>query len=300
MFYRNDSVGSALSFTEISNDLEMGDTGFGWGCTFFDANNDGYLDLAVTNGFTISPFQEDQSRFFLNNGDTPTTFSDVTTSVGFNDRQYGSAVMAFDVERDGDLDMLHITRESSPLLRLMKNTPDEGAPRSNYLVIKPRMDGPNHWAIGAVVRVSAGGKNMMRLITAGISMHGQEPAEAHFGLGTSTMAEEVTIEWPDGTESVFNNLPANGIYTSLDGALINQDGDTDGDGLDDLFELDLGTDTMDGDTDGDTVSDGMEVAWGTDPLDPEDTPAVPLSSTWVFALLCLMLAGFSARFLKRA
>jgi len=54
---------------------------------------------------------------------------------------------------------------------------------------------------------------MMRLITAGTSFMGQEPAEAHFGLGAATEVDEVVIEWPDGTESVFLNVPANQVVT---------------------------------------------------------------------------------------
>ncbi len=49
--------------------------------------------------------------------------------------------------------------------------------------------------------------------------------------------------------------------------------DTDGDGLDDARERELGTDPTDADTDGDGVSDGDEVTAGTDPLEPGAGPA---------------------------
>jgi hypothetical protein len=69
------------------------------------------------------------------------------------------------------------------------------------------MAGPNHYAIGAIVRVRVTGPGedleMTRLLTTGISMAGQEPAEAHFGLGFEPRLDHdltVTIEWPDGAE----------------------------------------------------------------------------------------------------
>ena len=49
-------------------------------------------------------------------------------------------------------------------------------------------------------------------------------------------------------------------------------GDTDGDGLSDDEETNLGTDPNSADSDGDTFSDGDEVAQGTDPLNGADFP----------------------------
>lgn len=48
--------------------------------------------------------------------------------------------------------------------------------------------------------------------------------------------------------------------------------DTDGDGLSDAEEVDIGTDPLDADTDGDGWSDGEELDWNTDPLKPDSTP----------------------------
>lgn len=51
--------------------------------------------------------------------------------------------------------------------------------------------------------------------------------------------------------------------------------DSDGDGLDDDLERELGTDPFDSDTDGDSVPDGVEVWTGTDPLDANDPGDLP-------------------------
>jgi len=48
--------------------------------------------------------------------------------------------------------------------------------------------------------------------------------------------------------------------------------DTDGDGLDDLTENEIGTRVTDMDTDDDGFSDGVETDFGSDPLDDKDTP----------------------------
>jgi hypothetical protein len=104
---------------------------------------------------------------------------------------------------------------------------------------------------------------MMRPILAGSSFLSQEPAEAHFGLGTATTAT-VRIEWPDGLETVFTDVAADQILT-----VTPADGfDSDSDGLLDSIELGLGTDPMNPDSDGDGVPDGVEVG---NPASPTDT-----------------------------
>ena len=71
--------------------------------------------------------------------------------------------------------------------------------------------------------------------------------------------------------------------------------DTDGDGLPDVLELEIGTDPEDPDSDDDGVSDGTEVMWGYDPLDPSDTPSIPVASLGSLFLLLALLTLFGAK-----
>ena len=237
VLFRNDSSGQTLHFAEVAEESGVEDTGWGWGCSFLDANNDGLLDLAATNGSRFLDWRTDPSRFFLNQGGDPVTFSDVSDAVGFNDTFVAYALIALDYDRDGYLDLVQTTKrtgEDPSQLRLLKNHPGPEAGNNNFLVVKPRMNGLNHWAIGAVVRVRVGEVTLTRLITAGTSFLGQEPAEAHFGLGTATEVDQVVIEWPDGTESVFADIAANQVVI-LDNSSVNAgegegEGETSGEG----------------------------------------------------------------------
>ena len=78
------------------------------------------------------------------------------------------------------------------------------------------MGGSNHFAVGAVVRVEIGGTSMMRIITAGMSTLGQQPAEAFFGTGRARRARIVTVEWPDGRTTVLENVPTGRVVTITD------------------------------------------------------------------------------------
>ncbi|MFG0286113.1 MAG: FG-GAP repeat domain-containing protein, partial [Phycisphaerales bacterium JB039] len=85
VLYRNDSTPGSIRMTEVGFDAGVADTGWGWGATFLDADNDGLLDLAVTNGFFGSEprFAVDPSRLYLNRGDG--TFEDRAAACGFDD-----------------------------------------------------------------------------------------------------------------------------------------------------------------------------------------------------------------------
>ena len=63
------------------------------------------------------------------------------------------------------------------------------------------------------MRITVNGQQMMRLITAGTSYLGQEPAEAFFGLGYSSFVERLQIDWPDGTRLVLWSLDSNQVLT---------------------------------------------------------------------------------------
>lgn len=183
--------------------------GFGWGTTFQDLDNDGWIDLLVTNGFTEC-------------SDRPVLMMNRTSAEGvrfvehpvpdFNRIERGATVIGADLDRDGHVDILHtimMTAESScteSIVQVLRNVPECGSDCNPWIVIQPRMAGPNYFAIGAVVRVrverASDTLSMMRLLTAGISMAGQEPAEAHFGLGRGTLPTDrlvITIEWPNGS-----------------------------------------------------------------------------------------------------
>lgn len=215
VFYRNDSVGPNLSFTEIAQTLGVENGDWGWGAIFLDFDNDTLLDLAMTNGKDFEPWITDESKFWLNQGGNPITYLDLSDQVQFNDTYIASALIAFDIDRDGDLDMMQST--SGGPLRLLDNQPDQRAQANHYLVVRPRMTGPNHYAIGSVVSVTVGSTTMMRPIVAGISTLGQEPAEAFFGLGDASVVDQVTIEWPDGRETTLTNVAVDQVLTPTDG-----------------------------------------------------------------------------------
>lgn len=232
LLYRNDSVEDAAGFTERAVDAGVDDTAWGWGATWLDADNDGDLDLAVTNGYCEIPIpdterycaevhERDRSRFFENPGDG-SPFVEVGEQVGFDDRLIGAGLIAADFDGDGRQDLLQTAidpdsvawensnqtpRTERLTLYFNRGTgPDTG---NRHAWVRPILAGSGSPALGAVVRVYLdNGEILSRLVAAGESWMSQAPARLHFGLGATAGVERMEIDWPnDDADSVYDDLP---------------------------------------------------------------------------------------------
>jgi hypothetical protein len=222
VLFRNDSVQDTLRFVEVSRPMGVDNGRWGWGATFMDMDNDGDVDLAATNGYFTDGWPSDTSKFFWNQEKGTVPFVEEGEIVGFADSFWGSGLIAVDFDLDGDLDLMQACVASNVTtgrLRLLDNQSGFPVDQNNWLVVRPRIDGPNRFAIGAVVRARGGGLEMMRLISAGASYLSQEPAEAFFGAGLATLLD-LTIEWPDGVVTTMDGVAVNQVLTITRPAVI--------------------------------------------------------------------------------
>ena len=95
--FRNEiNPSGALRFTDVTDDAGLQYTGYGMGVATGDYDNDGDVDLYVSN---FGP-----NLLYENNGDG--TFTDVTNSAGVGDPRWGASTAFFDYDHDGDLDLM--------------------------------------------------------------------------------------------------------------------------------------------------------------------------------------------------
>ncbi len=208
LLYRNQTNGSNVSFDNQAIGLSVDDAGWGWGATWLDVENDGDLDLAVTNGYCQpdycgSAHQTDRSRLFINPGDG-SPFVDASDVSGFNDSDRGSTLVAADIDDDGRLDLVQsaVDLEGNQLVRVWRNqTPDAG-PFTRFAIDSPH-------AAGAVVRLSDNTGRRAELMTLGSSFMGQQPLVAHYGLGSTAGLVSAEVTWPGGQRSWLGTHPVN-------------------------------------------------------------------------------------------
>jgi len=219
VLYENQSISGSPQCQDVSAAAGVMQGGWGWGATFFDANNDSHMDLAETNGWHLNGWEQ-PIRLFMHNPAMPSTFTDEAASNGLTSVQWGSSLLAVDLDRDGDLDLLESVPDACarsrpfelPLSVYESNLQNSEIPH-NYLTIKPRINGLNHFAIGTRVQLMIGARTLTRWVTAGTSFLGQEPAEVHFGLADIETVDQVLISWPDGRQTTDLNVASNQVLT---------------------------------------------------------------------------------------
>ena len=217
--YRLSSNGS---YEDIATQAGVGlpsKTTLGFGCVLADLNLDGALDLIAANGHIDETVRNIRGnvgyaqppQVFLNNGSG--RFSDVGSEVGqgFRDPKVARGLAYGDFDRDGDLDVL-LTTNSGPVY-LYRND-QLGGNRS--IRFKLRGTQSNRDAIGARLRIEAGGASQIRMVKSGSSYLSQSELPITFGMGKADKIERVVIQWPNGRSEEYKNLSAGREYSCIE------------------------------------------------------------------------------------
>jgi hypothetical protein len=198
----------------------------GFGCVFADMNLDGALDLVVANGHIDETVRNIRGnvgyaqplQLFLNDGKGH--FHDVAAAVGssFDRPKVGRGLAYGDFDRDGDLDLLMTTNNSSAFL--FRNDQQAGNRSLRFRLVGTKS---NRDAIGAVVRIYYGGTSQWRMVKGGSSYLSQSELPVTFGVGRRDRIERATIQWPSGRVEEFKNLATGKAYECVEGKGIGEE-----------------------------------------------------------------------------
>lgn len=195
-------------------------TTLGFGCAFFDADLDGFVDLAVANGHIDDTVRNIRGnvgyaqppQLFLNDGHGK--FYDVAAATGreFSQPKIGRGLCHGDFDRDGDLDLL-ITTNNGPAF-LYRNDQLAGNRSIRFILTGTQS---NRDAIGARVQIEYEGATQSRMVKSGSSYLSQSELPVTFGLGQRDRISRVVIQWPNGKVEDYKNLAAGQAYHCVEG-----------------------------------------------------------------------------------
>ena len=195
-----------------------------WGCGFADFDNDGWNDFLVADGnFTplidaiaTDPRYVEPLLLFRSNGNGK--YSDVSESSGLNDgpMQSRRGTAFGDVDNDGNIDVVTYNVGVPPSLFL--NVTKSPNHRVLFRLIGTKS---NKAGIGARVTVStaspSGTIKRIDEVRAGGSYLSSNDRRIHFGLADATVMTRVQVRWPSGEVEELKDVPADAIYTILEG-----------------------------------------------------------------------------------
>jgi hypothetical protein len=199
----------------------------GWGCGFFDPDNDGWPDILICNGHVYPEVEQlkteagypQQKLVYKNlrNG----RFDDVSVAAGPGIMNpVASRGCAFgDFDNDGDMDVVVNTVNDFPqLLRC------DVANGHNWIKVRTIGVKSNRSGIGARVRCvtrpadEAKPHAQIDEVRSGGSYISQNDLRLHFGIGKAQKVELLEIRWPSGAIDTLKDVKANQLVYVKEGA----------------------------------------------------------------------------------
>src|SRR5229473_213575 len=191
-----------------------------WGTAFFDADNDGWLDLIVVGGHVYPQVDtlpsgaryKEPKVLQLNQKDG--TFCDASDQAGPDLRipRVSRGVAAGDLFNDGNMDLVIEDLAGSPMI--LRNN---GIAGRHWVSFELQGTKSNRMAIGARLKIVAGGLTQTEEIHSGGSYLSQNDLRVHFGLNTAKKIDSLEIRWPSGKIETLKNLDVDKFYSVLEG-----------------------------------------------------------------------------------
>ncbi|HEY4300097.1 MAG TPA: FG-GAP-like repeat-containing protein [Candidatus Didemnitutus sp.] len=225
--YLNTGTGHCLEAAYLAG---LAATDWTWSARLEDLDNDGRLDLFVTNGMYREPHNADlmarmaasssieekirlmqaspklEERHLAYRNEGGLTFTEVGGAWGLAQRGVSFGAAFGDLDGDGDLDLVYANYQKG--VTVLRNDSDSGY----RLLVALHGGRSNHFGIGSVVRIrTKSGEQVRPLVLARGYLSSSEPV-VHFGLGEDDEIAALTIEWPSGAVQQFENLAADRRY----------------------------------------------------------------------------------------
>jgi enediyne biosynthesis protein E4 len=223
--YRN-LGGASFEDTTFTAGLGAHTQFLGWGCGFFDMDNDGWADILICNGHVYPEVEQlkteagyAQRKLIyqnLHNGH----FADISFQVGpgISEPSASRGAAFGDFDNDGDIDVVVNTVNDFPQLLRCDSKLD-----NNWVKIRTIGTKSNRSGIGARLICTTHVPGEMKPhrqideVRSGGGYFSQNDLRVHFGLGKAEKVDVLEIRWPSGQVDTLKDLKANQLIYVKEG-----------------------------------------------------------------------------------
>ncbi|MCA0131216.1 FG-GAP-like repeat-containing protein [Winogradskyella alexanderae] len=251
VMYTNNGDGT---YTENAADIGLADPMQTWSSAWGDFDNDGDMDVFV--GASSGSHKLMRNNGFSDDGDPSNdyTFTDVTLGAGVSSAPTGWESSAFDIDNDGNLDIIangtllfgkgDLTFEDADPNQINYKNGSFGDLNNDGFIdayynqlIYYNLGNSNNWVkintngmghqtpnysningIGARVEIITPSGTQIRDVKSGEGFEFMSTLTTHFGLGSDTTINEIRIYWPSGVIDVVPNPEINTTHNIVEGS----------------------------------------------------------------------------------
>ncbi len=200
-------------FRDILGHGDAALTGWTWAAYPFDIDNDGLLDLYVTNGMATYPRKRsmyarpfERSALLMNHGETgKVRLENMAEAYGLDLPGIGRGVIVADFDNDGDGDIFENRLLKAPAYI-------QNGTGGDAVLVELRSNSGNYFGLGARITLNLEDGQKTREMASGGIWDSSAPTRVHFGLGDGETPVSLDVTWPSGGQSRYPLTGKNQIY----------------------------------------------------------------------------------------